>query len=123
MSMPHGLCVVGRFVGVEAVRYGDRHEKAGQDVPNFYRLVVEVDHWGGGSHNESVTFNWADRDTGETLRPARSVDESGATPGDIVALRVRVKDVFRKGGKVYPEYELLRVDVVESARQLAAVGE
>lgn len=96
-NLHHGLCVIGRFAGVEPVTKRD-----GTTVSGMFNLLVDC----GRSYPERLTFFETD-DLGEPSRVARALDSLGDRLGDDEVL-VPVKASTSEGSK-YANLEALTV--------------
>lgn len=120
-----GLILAGTFVSIEQISYGKNHDKAGQPVPNLFKLTVEV---GGGSSSRQLdaSFFWNKRDEDDPdgeERPspmAKSLDELELQPGERVAIRVIAKP--QKGSSRYVNYSAVRAFRLSAANELRAVS-
>lgn len=93
----NGLYLIGTLEGVEQVRYGAQHEKAGEPVPGFYRATVAIGvAWDGSSMTRQLSFNATDRESGEPTKVAKQLEAIG--DGTRVAVAVSTK-LPRPGGK------------------------
>lgn len=92
-----GLVLLGTLDRTEQVTYGDAHAKAGQPVPGFYRMVINIGQaWDGEQMTRTLTYNSSDFD-GNPTRVAQQL--SRIDPGVPVAVKVSAKAPRRQGSK------------------------
>lgn len=107
-----GLMLIGTLEGVEQVRYGASHEKAGEPVPGFYKATVAIgEAWDGSPMLRQVSFNATDRETGEATRFAAAIEK--IADGTRVAIAVSTR-LPRPGGK-YVELDPRYVEVLDES--------
>ena len=100
----NGVCVVGRFGGIEPVRHrADHPTRAGEPVAGMFRLQVSVSEY-DGDWPISCGFFVTDRLSHEPTRASTDPDELGLTVGERIVCRVTA----RPAGK-YVNYDLLSV--------------
>ena len=114
----NGVCVVGRFVGIEPVRHRASHPtRAGEPVEGMFRLLVSVSEY-EGDWPISCGYFVTDRLTHEPTRASADVDELGLTAGERVMCRVST----RAAGK-YVNYDLLSVARIDGGAGEAVARE
>lgn len=92
MPLPlNGVCVVGRYAGVEQVRHRPDHPtKPGEPVAGMFRLLVAVSEV-EGDWPVSCTYFATDRLTYEPTRAARDVESLALSLGEGVVCKVAAR--------------------------------
>jgi hypothetical protein len=113
-----GRVVIGAYAGVRTVKYGPKHEKAGEEVDNLRELILCV---GDGEEDYLKLGFFASGFNGVTAA-ARSVEAAELHEGDLVAVSVTLRTSLR-GQRAYVNEDVVSVEVLERAEpKLRAVA-
>lgn len=114
-----GLMLIGRYVGRGPIFYGAKHPRHGEAVEGLERLSVDIVADGVGSSVErDVSYNTADRDTGDQTDVAAELDRLALQPGEVVACKVRPRS--SPGG--YVNLDLIQIARVTAEQTLSQDG-
>jgi hypothetical protein len=118
MELPFtGVCVVGKFAGVEPVRHRAEHPtRAGEPVAGMFRLLVSVSEY-EGDWPISCGYFVTDRFSHEPTRASTDLQELGLSQGERIICRVTT----RAAGK-YVNYDLLSVARIDGGPDKAEPG-
>jgi len=106
-----GLVLIGTLQGVEQVRYGASHEKAGEPVPGFYRATVAIgEAWDGSSMLRQLSFNATEHETGEATRFAEAIEKVPDGTRVAIGVSTRLPRAGRKYVELDPRYVVVLPD-------------
>ncbi len=97
-----GHFLIGRLVEVSPVRYGEKHRRAGEEVPGFYKACVQV---GANAFPIQATFNLLDPET-ETVTGIAKALADPTLIGHRIGLKVRATG--SKSGS-FANYQALKI--------------
>lgn len=113
----NGVCVIGKFAGIEPVRHRAEHPtRAGQPVAGMFRLLVSVSEY-EGDWPISCGYFVTDRVSHEPTRVSTDLQQLVLSQGERIICRVTT----RAAGK-YVNYDLLSVARIDGGLNEGVAG-